>query len=220
MTADLVRQTASIVHRGHFNPAIFQPAWLAAQNLIRAQEAGSAQIDIIHPKAAIFTAEWLRLNVVEDNFQAGTTQEPYYEALRDLVVGVLSLLSHTPLRALGINREFHFRFPSLDAWHKVGHTLAPKPLWEPHLPKPGMQSLTIRGQRPDDLEGYILVKVEPSTQVEFGVYIEVNDHYQLAPGDEAIPGTSKALDIISRQWGGSMSRASAIAQAIAALGSS
>ena len=35
----------TIVLLGQFNPAIFQPAWLAAENLVRPQEAESAEIE-------------------------------------------------------------------------------------------------------------------------------------------------------------------------------
>jgi len=105
VTPQLVLEALGIVHRGNFNPAIFQPSWFAAQNLIRPQEAEAAEIEIIHPKVAAFTAGWLRLHVVEDRFHASTTQVAYFETLRDLVLGVFGILSHIPLKALGINRE-------------------------------------------------------------------------------------------------------------------
>lgn len=218
MTLQLVLEAVSIVHRGHFNPAIFQPSWFAAQNLIRPQEAEAAEIEIIHPKAAVFTADWLRVNVLEDRFHAATIQADYFEPLRDLVLGVLGILAHTPLKALGINREFHYRYPSEDTWHEVGDRLAPKGDWESILKNPGMLSLTVQGKRPDGFEGYIQVKVEPSRKAHPGVFIEVNDHFQLASGDEIPPGTSKAIKIISSQWISSMSRALQVAESISLLG--
>jgi hypothetical protein len=43
-------QGISIVLLVDFNPKIFQPAWFAAQNLIRQQEADEATIHIkVHP---------------------------------------------------------------------------------------------------------------------------------------------------------------------------
>jgi len=106
--------------------------------------------------------------------------------------------------------------------HRIGHRLAPKKDWGNILKEPGLLSLVMKGKRPDGLEGYIQVKVEPSRVpiAQPGVYIQFNDHYQLAPGDEPLPGTSKANKIISSQWVSSMSRALEIAESISLLGRS
>ncbi len=217
MLTQLYVQGATIVLRGPFSPAIFHPMWFAAHDLIRSQEAEAAKVQIIHPDAAAFTAEWLQLNVTQDSFQAGTSQEAYYEALRDLVIGVLNLLSHTPLRVMGLNHDFHFGLPSEDTWHSVGHRLAPKRDWEDVLQQPGMLSLTMEGKRPDHLEGYIRVKVEPSARAEYGVYVEVNDHYQLK-SDDARAETRDAVQILAEQWAASIQRSKSIAEKIVSLG--
>ena len=96
---------------------------------------------LIPPEVAIMRIEWLQLNVVRDRFQVGTQHAPYFEPLRDLVVGIFSLLRHTPVFALGINREFHFRLDSEAQLHVLGDRLAPKHDWG-LLPKPGMRSLS------------------------------------------------------------------------------
>jgi hypothetical protein len=214
-----LKQGLNIVFRGNFNPAIFHPSWFASHGLIRSQEVDAAKVQIVHPDAAVFTAEWLEINVVRDRFQAATVQESYYEVLRDLVIGVLNLLSHTPLRVMGLNCEFHYQLRSEDAWHSVGHRLVPKADWKDLLEKPGMKSLIVEGVRPDDLKGYIRVKVEPSTRVSYGVYVEVNDHYDLRQSDDTISGASEAMRILSERWSDSMKRSVSIAQKIASLGS-
>jgi len=218
MGPQLEYQGVNIVLRGDFNAAIFHPSWLAAEDLIRPQEAEAAKIEIVSPRVAVFTTEWLQLSVFGDRFQAGTVQEAYYEALRDLVVGVFTLLNHTPLRLMGINRHFHYRLESEEAWHGVGHRLAPKEDWKEALTNPGMRSLTMEGKRPDNFDGYIRVKVEPSTRVQFGVYVEVNDHYELLSAPETPRGTTWAIDILSKQWSESTQRSLLIAQEIANLG--
>ncbi len=211
-------QRLSIVLRGSFNPAIFHPSWFASHDLIRSQEVDAANVQIVHPDAAVFAAEWLEINVVRDRFQAATTQESYYEALRDLVIGVLGLLYHTPLRLMGINRDFHYQLGSENAWHTVGHRLVPKADWEDLLEKPGMKSLVVQGVRPDDLQGYIRVKVEPSARVPYGVYVEVNDHYELKGPNGTKSEASEAMQILSERWRNSMQRSASIAQKIASLG--
>ena len=218
MPPQLVLQGVNIVLRGQFSPTIFHPSWFASQNLIRFQEAEAAEIEIVHPQVTVFNAEWLRIRASTDRFQAATVQEAYYEALRDLVIGVFTLLNHTPLRVMGINQEFHYGLGSEKAWHAVGNCLAPKQDWQNLLSNPGMRSLTMEGRRPDNLDGYIRVKVEPSTQEKFGVLVEVNDHYELKSDANALMNASRAIDILSDQWSESMQRGLEIAQAIVNLG--
>ena len=212
-------QGVSIVLAGQFNPAMFHPAWFAAQGLIRRQEAEAAETKIVHPNAAVFETEWLQMRVLPNQFHAATTQEPYYEVLRDLVVGVFDLLSHTPSRAMGINRNFHYELGSKEEWNSVGDRLAPKQDWENVLDDPGMSSLTIQGKRPDNLDGYIHVKVEPSRRVSgFGIYVQVNDHYQLSSTPETWVNASKVVDVLSEHWAESIQRSLGIAEKIAGLG--
>jgi len=218
MPPPIVRQGVNIVIRGQFNPAIFHPAWFQAQKLVRSQEADAAKIEVIQQDVAIFTMEWLQFRIVGDRFQVGTTQEAFYEPLRDLVIGVLDILNHTPLRVMGLNRDFHFRLESEKAWHAVGHRLAPKEDWQGALIDPGLMSLTMQGKRPDLSPGYIQVKVEPSSQIQYGVYIETNDHYELHSASETTAPPGEAVKILSEQWAASMSRSLEIANKIASIG--
>jgi len=218
MRPQLVIQGVNIVLRGQFNPAMFHPAWFAAQNLIRQQEAEAAEIKIIHPDAAIFDVEWLQIRVTRDRFQAASVQEAYYETLRDVVIGALTVLNQTPLRVMGINRNFHYGLESEKAWHVIGDRLAPKQDWDEILNSPGMKGLSMQGLRPDDYTGYILVNVGPSDQADFGVYVEVNDHYELTSGPEIPADTSNIVAILSENWQESMKRSMDITTKIVGLG--
>ncbi len=209
-------QGVNIVLRGDFNPAIFHPSWFAYYELIRREEAEAAKIQVIHPDVAVFSTEWLDFNVGRDRFQAATALESHYESIRDLVLSVLSLLSHTPLRVMGINRNFHYRHRSLEAWHSVGHQLVPKQYWERLLDNPGMRNLTVEGTRPDGLPGYIQVRVAPSTRIEHGIYVSINDHYVLN-AEQISSASSEAIRILNEIWGVSIERSLAIANAISKL---
>lgn len=220
MPPQLQLQGSNIVLRGHFNPTIFHPTWFASYNLISAQEAEGAEVKIVHPDTTVFATRWLIVNIVRDRFQVATTLDAYYEPLRDLVIGILTLLSHTPLTAIGLNRDFHYRLKSDDARQQVGHRLVPKEDWKSVLWEPVMAHLTVQGKRPDDMDGYIQVEVGPSNEVEHGIYIQVNDHYQLAPKEEAAPKAPDAVHLLSERWNESMQRSQDIAQLIATMGES
>lgn len=216
MLAQLHTQGASIVLRGDFSPAIFHPAWFAANGLIRDQEAEAAKIELVHSKVAVFTAEWLQVMITEDRFQASTAQQSYYDPLRDLVLGVLSLLPSTPLRQAGINCDFEFEVSTVEAWHAVGHRLVPKQPWTKVLKEPGMRSVIVEGQRTDGRKGYIQVRVEPSSAFARGIHVHVNDHYELEPEKQGLHGTSDATQILVERWRDSLAQSHAVALEIVA----
>jgi hypothetical protein len=205
-------QGISVVWLGDFNPKIFQPAWFAAVDLVRKQEAEEANIEIIHPEVVSFSLEWLILQVTRERFFVSTSQEPYYEVVRDLVLGTFTLLRHTPIHKMGINMDMHFRMRSEDAWHAFGHRLAPKDLWQGILENPGMRSLTMEGGRPDGCKGYIRVKVEPSERVHPGVYVNINDHYEVAD-PKSVVGNDEIRILFERSWSESLQRSRRIAYA-------
>lgn len=212
------KQAVNIVIRGSFNPAIFNPSWFALNQLLSSGEVETADVKIIHADIALFTIDWLQLRVVPDRFQAITTQESHYERLRDLALGVFDLLTHTPVIALGINREFHVRFQSVSVWNEVGHRLVQKEDWRSLLEDPRTASLVVHGKRPDGLNGYIGVRIEPSPLGSPALYIEVNDHYQFQSDPKVPLGTSEAVQVLRERWNESMQRSFSIAAGLASLG--
>ena len=198
-----------IVLVGSFNPKIFQPAWFAAENLIREEEAQAANIQLIHQQVAIFSLDWLHLQVTDEQFSATTIQSHFYEPLRDLVLGTFRLLRHTPIHKMGLNRDSHFRVTSEEAWHAFGHRLTPKEPWAGILKEPGMRNLIMEGLRPDNLKGYIRVRVEPSVRYHPGVFINVNDHYEVNDG-ATIRGCDEIINILEREWKNSLDRSAQI----------
>lgn len=204
----------SIVLVGSFNPGIFQPAWFAAEGLIRKEEAEEAEIELVRPEVAAFRLDWLHMQVLHERFIASTDQAASFEVLRDLVVGTFSVLEHTPVTKLGLNFDRHFEMESEDAWHEIGKRIAPPGPWEHGLDKPGLRSLTMQGRRPDELKGAILVKVEPSVRVTFGVYVGVNDHYELDEPDEGVASAGTATRLIQEHWDAFLERSDQICNTV------
>lgn len=200
-------ESKSLVLVGHFNPQIFQPTWLEKEGLIRRSEAEGVEIEIIHPEIAILNFDGYSLRVTRDRFALSTLQTPFHPVLRDLVIGAFGLLRHTPVHLMGINAEAHFKMASVAAWHKFGHRLAPKDgLWDGLLKAPGMQSLTIQGERDDGYTGYTRVKVEPSPRFLPGLHFSINDHYSAENKDECV-GCEEIVTILGNVWEDCASRA-------------
>jgi len=190
---------ASIVMIGSFNPAIFQPRWLGAQQLIRAEEAENAKITIIQAQVADFSTEWFQLQVLQQRFTVFTTDPRQYGPLRDLAVGMFAILAHTPVSLVGINRHFHFTTPSVDVWHKIGHRLAPKEPWHEIITGPGLRSLLMEGRRDETSQGILRIKIEPSLKIKHGIYVEVNEEFR-APTDGPSEGAQWVPSCLAMQW--------------------
>lgn len=136
----------SVVMLGAFNPAIFQPEWLARYGLIAPEEADAAEVNIISGEVTHFSTDLFDIQVTHDQFIASTARAPSFGMLQDLVVGIFVTLRHTPVVRMGINRDVHFRMASEEAWHALGHRLVPPDLWSSFLTAPGMRSVTWRGR--------------------------------------------------------------------------
>jgi len=168
-----------IVVLGNLNPSIFSAGWLLANDLISEEEADSVQPQAGFPQLSIFEAGWLRCEVTTQRLMVGTGEALQYEPLRDVATGILDILRHTPIHALGINYTYHVAMPNRASWHKIGDVFAPKEPWESNLTLPGMKDVTIIGVRPDLYGGNVNVTLQPSASVKWGFFLAHNDHYNL-----------------------------------------
>lgn len=209
------KQEAAIVLIGDFNPKIFHPTWFSREELIKKQDEEDSKIEIIRPELVSIDFGWMKLQVTRDRFQVSTLQEPYYEPMRDLVIGTFNTLSHTPIKMLGINSEVHYLMPNEAVWHALGDKLAPKSLWNNILAKPGLSTMTMEGKREDGYGGFIHVRVGPSSDIKPGVVISINDHLDLSPSDGSlIHGANEIISALEKNWVPSQRRASTIFEEI------
>jgi len=207
--------SASIVLTGTFNPPIFQPEWFARQNLLPLEEVEKAEIKVISPQVSEFQTERFIIQATTGRFAALSKPDANPAPLRDLVAGTFFVLEHTPLQALGLNRDMHFAMPSEAAWNLVGDTLVPKEIWSRVLKgRIGMRTLWVQAEIPDfgdEKQGSrLMVRVEPSGKVKFGVYFQTNEHYQSPKTDP----TSNLTEIIRNRWEGAYSYAAEVANQV------
>jgi hypothetical protein len=189
----------TLVLVGDINPAIFQPRWFSSEQLLTDEEARTATIGVIHPDVTSFELSWISLVAQRDRFQVSCTAQPYFDRVVGLVWQTFERLRHTPVRMMGINNEAHYRASSVEAWHALGHRLAPKDLWKDLFPDPGLQSLTIRQvPRPDGLNGHVQVSVEPSARTIPGIFIVINEHFVI--GGSEVVGAGQAIELLREKW--------------------
>jgi hypothetical protein len=209
MAIDREGSLLSIVVVGDFNPAIFQPAWFAAEELLRSGEAETASVEIVHSDVAIFRTDWLRVQVTRDRLHVQTERESDFGALRDLVVGTLTLLRHSPTRICGINHDVTLQFRDRDQFDELGWRLVPPDNWSEVLERPGMALLQEQGMRTDGREGYIRVKVEPILDESLRAVVGVNDHVIVGATNEP-RSTALIAGFLLEEWAEVTSRAARI----------
>jgi hypothetical protein len=199
MAADRENDLLSIVVIGAFNPTIFHPSWFATHELIRQGEAEAATVEIVHREASVFTTEWLRLQVTRDRLHLQTERQSDFDALRDLAVGTLTLLSHTPTRVVGVNHDTTLRFGTREEFDDLGWLLSPKDLWDPVLERPGLAHLQEQGLRPDEYQGYLRIKVEPVLDGTNRAVVGINDHVVLSE-DDSTASTEQIRRLLMDEW--------------------
>ena len=200
MKHEIELQEHSIVAVGALNPAIFQPAWFAAEGLITSGEAQAAKVQIISAQAAFFQVDWLNVRVLPDRFVVSTENEAFYPHLRDLVASSFSKLVHTPISALGINYSCHFRFEDATQWNHISNELVPKFRWSTLLDSPEMGSLTMGSSRLAGPKGHLQIRIEPSVRVENGIFIDINHHFDV--NEDGI-GCRAMLNVLLEEWSNS-----------------
>ncbi len=161
-----------------------------------------------------FGLDWANLEVEHDKLVVGSTPKSETpEQVRDLALGIIEILDHTPIYRVGIQFFAHYKLEDQAARDKLGWTLvSPKP-FEGQLEKPGMRSLKMVGRRPGEEDGSngLIVTIEPSYQfAPEGVYINILDQYDVADPSEANVGSGPATDCLKANWDSALERAETI----------
>ncbi len=170
-----------IVLVGDFNPKIFNPAWFSAHDLIGEVEADDANIEVIHSDVSVFNLDWFRLQVTRDRFSIFTEQEAYFRKLIDFVIQTFYLLEHTPATAIGANWGGHYKTDSINEWHDFGHFIAPQSPWLNVFEDPAVLKIEMAEKAPElySPKGNIQIRVTSSSKVKHGIFINLNDHYEV-----------------------------------------
>jgi hypothetical protein len=205
---------SSVVALGHFNPLIFRPEWLRDKEIALGSDFEEIKVDIIHPEIVALKLPWGQLQVDRDRFSIAAIQEPSIRVC-DFFVKCFQALPETPIKAVGLNLDIHFPVGSDRARDHIGDVLAPKDFWGDFVKTKdgekagGVRSLVMeqsivkdgRRARLDGLFGWIQVKVEPSVgaDVPHGVYVSVNDHYDMMSEGRSSDGRW-ASELVAKRW--------------------
>jgi hypothetical protein len=209
----------TIVGGGSFNPAIIHPRWLADKDLIpenaaeHAMKPDPSQPLLVSPQLSVFVADWLSVQVTQEQAVFSTVDQGRELDLRDFARSVFELLPETPVDAIGINADTHFKSGSEEAWHTFGDRFLPKDFWEPIFEddiwrkrpdgqRAGMRVMTVEVNRDDpELPGHVRVELAPSVRATpYGIYIGINAHFQLTKTGDKRGTADDAARVLIDQW--------------------
>lgn len=193
-------QGASIVALGHFNPAIFHPLWLAQNNLIREEEAKAAELQLLQKDVALVSVEWFDMQVTSDRFSIETKSPSMFHPLRDLALGIFTILEHTPVQAFGFNAYQHTALSSPEEWVSIETDYAPKKPWASIIDSPSLRTLVIEGNRSGSKASRTQIIVEPSKTITPGMFAHINEHYDIREEDVKCKNSAFFVDALEMHW--------------------
>lgn len=191
--------TVIVEFRGDLNPAIFQPDWLAANDLIDrgdreyALEPDESRVVV----SAEFTGSQYPWVVVETTRRScrltalPATETP--DRIRDLGIGMFELLDHTPLRSLGVTYHWHLALEP-EHWDALATRLAPPEPVAALIDDARLETLEYVATRG---EGELTLGVEPSHREGFTAWIYVEDERDLEEGPDS---AARAVQLLDKEW--------------------
>lgn len=204
---------------GSFNPPVISPAWLKSNDLIGSDDADCAMEGdslAITPDICRFETEWFSLQVIKQQFVL-FSKGPVTPAFKDLAVGIFTLLEHTPVTAMGLNSIADYKIYSVDEYHKIGDTLAPKKIWNSFYPDSdnqsvGLQEMTLqinpvkRGEKVSGRQKR--VSFSSSEKLPNALLFTFNDHFPVTADKKSKQSASDVtVEIIQTHWQTSMDEA-------------
>lgn len=208
-TAEIFGST--IVAVGIFNPATFSVDMLKENGLLGAEDADLARDQgsyVLTRQVSTLETEWVRLQVLENQLLI-MSKGALSPAVRDIAVGILSLLSYTNISAVGLGFFGHYKMSSRADYHRVGDVFAPKTIWNDIFPtenhNTGMETLTVTVQPARREENAAMrnvkqITLQPSKLILDGLFLSCNDHVVEADDHTEIGTAERVARLIGAKW--------------------
>jgi len=196
----LEERGTTIVLLGSFNPAILQPAWFAARDLLAAADVDAKSL-VLTDNFAAFSTDVVSVFCAQDRCQfaeVGATPTP--DVIRDLMLGTFTILKETPVWECGINHAAHIS-PRVRRWDDVVAQLGDPQKSLILLDEQELRTIELRSPRTDGREGDRTVHLQPSGRLEGGAWFSLNDHIVVYPPDDrASIGAAEAMLALDETW--------------------
>lgn len=213
---ELILTDHNLVIAGSHNPTLFHPNWFGQYNLIspadihESENQGNPEnspIQIMHRELTLLEFDWVRIEVTQEQWIARTKNESYFEAIRDLVSGTFFILKNSPVLAVGINFEFHYRLHDQKQLKNLLQMISPPKIWSQHLQEVTPVQMVFRDHgREGNYPGFTQFQVQTDAKNgPLGVSISVNDHFPLVAENQFANGVA-VHQLVENEWQTSVKR--------------
>jgi hypothetical protein len=182
---------------------------LFSKGLIKEEEAENANVEVIHSELVRYSLDWVSLQITRDRFELRTTQQAYFEPLKDLAASIFEVLRETPLRAVGINHLRHYTV-SERQYKELGNTLAPFANWRDVLDKPALLSVEMLQQNDDGSSLRIRIQPSDTLKAPFSFMININEHVLSGQAANQRGSAILIVNALKTKWRPSIVRADEI----------
>lgn len=204
---------SSVVLVGRFNPAIFHPSWFERYKILPIQEIQSAigerpkrlmsKIDdknliieevppliTTHNKAVLFFPS-MEFDITVSRYQCLTKKRENFLLIKEVTQKIINLLSHTPIKAIGINFESHLKINNKVQCELKG-LFAKK---DEKFKEVFGENYQIEGKLIAPFKnGKLSLKVSPSNQSNEMIFLAFNYHFDMEP---TLPSVDIIIDILN-----------------------
>ena len=202
------RQTeGSIVLVGTFFPLLLIPQWFIRNKLLPEEDSG-AQIEVIVKELTKFTVASISIEVQEAKLVLKSAQQAFDYLIRDLALGIITLLPEANVTHVGLNVNVHIECKDHNFWHFIGDSLAPKQLWNdivPDSPRVGLKNIQLQAKKSAGEIGNLNFGFSWLNRPDWA-QLSLNNHF--SNGIDVIDAADKKLSedkfdplsIVEREW--------------------
>ena len=202
MNSAIKFSSVSFVGVGDFSPPQFSPDWLQSEGLIRKEDV-DVKKTLIAYEFSEFVIPGIVFRVDKNSLRIEAYDERYFEFVKDLVIGIFSILDRTPVRCFGINYEYHFQTETEKGLDKLRDMfVAPRKIWEQNLKSPielRDATILIKNKFSSKKEDYIGITLSGSNELSSGVRVFVNNYFEIKQ-KTALDRTSYLVELIKNNW--------------------
>ena len=191
MNKNIDIQNIALVILGNFNPAIIHPSWLISKGLIRESDFDSKDIKVVHPEIANFSLRFAEIRVTKTKFEIRSLNEADSVLIRDLAVGLFSLLGETPIDAMGLNHYLHKTLERKEIVN-FGDWLSPLSRWNSIMENPRLLQIQFTDYNKEE-NPKSTCTIMPSELLPTAFKFQLNYHF-----DNIQNG--RLSDTISKNW--------------------
>jgi hypothetical protein len=187
-------QAGNLVLVGSFNPRIVSPTWLLTKGLVAKEwfEVASKNLIITQEFSSMDFYEF-QIQVTVDRFTISTSMPTEFDTMKDMGVGIFSVLNETPITQLGLNFSGHYQIIDERVPENLLDAFSNERSLGELCNDPVLTSISFEGKNDWQEKGKLRTTIQPSLHFANSVFVDINNHFEN-------DGVFEWKQMISEKW--------------------